>query len=341
MTRKGKECCMEKNNHITNKNKYMEPQIINVTEENRDQRLDKFLTEQMSDTTRTQIKKLILSGLVLINHKKATVHQFLKVGDVIKISEKSPLPEKEEKKKLPSTSNKKIFEKIKIVSDEPDFLIIEKPSGLLVHPTSKIETNTLVDWLLEKYPKLRNIGEDPQRPAIVHRLDKDVSGLMLIPKSQKSFDYFKRLFKLRDITKKYTALVYGEIWKDEDEITFPISRSVNKKGLFAAKPKIETPEDKKAHTIFNVIKKFKNYTLLEVQILTGRTHQIRVHMLAYGNPIVGDPIYKNKRVKLAEAERIFLHASYLSFIDLNGEKWEFTSEIPNPMTEFIKKLKTK
>lgn len=318
---------------------------ITISAESQGQRLDKFLTEQMPETTRTQIKKMILGGLVLINNKKATVHQFLKVNDQIQILEKSSLPEKKDEKTLPSTSNRKIFEKIKIISDEPDFLIIEKPSGLLVHPTSKIETNTLVDWLLEKYPELRNIGEDPQRPAIVHRLDKDVSGLMLIPKSQKAFDYFKRLFKLRDITKKYTTLVYGEIWKDEDEITFPISRSVNKKGLFAAKPKIENPEDKKAHTIFNVIKKFKNYTLLEVQILTGRTHQIRVHMLAYGNPIVGDPLYlaKNRNFKTLQntAERIFLHASYLSFIDLNGEKWEFTSEMPKPMAEFIKKLKVK
>jgi 23S rRNA pseudouridine1911/1915/1917 synthase len=312
-----------------------------IQEGGQGRRLDKFLAQELIDTTRSQIKKTILDGLVLINDKKATVHQFLKVGDAIKISEKSSLPTKKIKKILPSTTNKKIFEKIKIITDEPDFLIIEKPSGLLVHPTPKVETNTLVDWLLEKYPELRNIGEDPQRPAIVHRLDKDVSGLMLIPKSQKSFDYFKRLFKLRNITKKYTALVYGEIWKDEDEITFPISRSVNKKGLFAAKPKIENAEDKPAHTIFNVIQKFKNYTLLEVQILTGRTHQIRVHLLAYGNPIVGDPIYKNKRAKLAEAERIFLHASYLSFIDLGGKKWEFKTEIPKPMTEFIKKLKVK
>lgn len=321
----------------------MELKTITVDSKYQGQRLDKFLTEQMPGTTRTQIKKMILEGLVLINNKKATVHQFLKNEDSVEISKKSDKPARKtvEKKPLPSTTDQKIFKHIKIIADEPDFLIIEKPSGLLVHPTSKLETNTLVDWLLNKYPKLRNIGEDPQRPAIVHRLDKDVSGLMLIPKSQESFDYFKGLFKLRKIIKKYTALVYGEIQRDEDEITFPISRSANKKGLFAAKPKIENEEDKKAHTIFNVLKKLKNYTLLEVQIFTGRTHQIRVHLLAYGNPIVGDPLYKNRRVKPAETERIFLHASNLSFIGLDGKKWNFESKIPQTMADFLKKLKTR
>ena len=337
-----------------------------IPAESQGQRLDKFLTEQMPETSRNQIKKIILDGLILINNKKASVHQFLKAGDVIKMIKPSPtLPFVKgggktlaTNPKLPSTTDTKIFKKIKIIEDNDDFLIIEKPSGLLVHPTTKNETNTLVDWLLEKYPELRNIGEDPQRPAIVHRLDKDVSGLMLIPKSQKSFDYFKQLFKLRNITKKYTTLVYGEVRRDEDEITFPIGRSINKKGLFAAKPKINKDEDpptppaggygeasKHAHTIFHVIQKFKNYTLLEVQILTGRTHQIRVHLLAYGNPIVGDQLYlaKNRNFKVLnnKSDRIFLHASNLSFMGEDGKKWEFESKMPKPMADFLTKLELK
>ncbi len=324
-----------------------------IPQESQGQRLDKFLTDQMPETSRNQIKKIILDGLILVNNKKASVHQFLKTDDVIKMIKPSPtLPfvkggskTPTTNPKLPSTTDTKIFKKIKIIEDNDDFLIIEKPSGLLVHPTTKNETNTLVDWLLEKYPELRNIGEDPQRPAIVHRLDKDVSGLMLIPKTQKSFDYFKQLFKLRNITKKYTTLVYGEVRRDEDEITFPIGRSINKKGLFAAKSKTVSSEDKHAHTAFNVIQKFKNYTLLEVQILTGRTHQIRVHLLAYGNPIVGDPLYlaKNRNFKTLsdKADRIFLHASNLSFIGEDGKKWEFESKIPKSMADFLKKLEVK
>ena len=341
------------------KNKNMTLNTTIIPPESQDQRLDKFLTEQMPETSRNQIKKIILDDLILVNNKKASVHQFLKAGDVIKILEKTILPEPEkkvsEKKNLPSTTDRKIFKKIKIIEDNDDFLIIEKPSGLLVHPTTKNETNTLVDWLLEKYPELRNIGEDPQRPAIVHRLDKDVSGLMLIPKSQKSFDYFKQLFKLRNITKKYTALVYGEVRRDEDEITFPIGRSINKKGLFAAKPKVNKEENppslgfgeasKHAHTIFHIIQKFKNYTLLEVQILTGRTHQIRVHLLAYGNPIVGDQLYlaKNRNFKVLnnKSDRIFLHASNLSFMGEDGKKWEFESKMPKPMADFLTKLEVK
>jgi len=165
--------------------------------------------------------------------------------------------------------------------------------------------------------------------------------LMIVPKTQDSFDYFKKLFKLRTIVKKYTALVSGEISRDEDEITFPIGRSKGKKGIFAARPHSQETEfiSKKAHTKFFVLKRFINYTLLEIQILTGRTHQIRVHMLAYGHPVVGDTLYA-KRIKAAkktdlELNRLFLHASYLSFEDQEGKKFEFSSKLPAPLETFL------
>lgn len=313
---------------------------ITVSPENQGMRLDKYLVEIFPEQTRSQLKKMIKEGLVLINGKKATVHQFLKEADEISIIEKSVLSEeKESKEEINSDKSIKITE-VKIILDDPNFLIIEKPAGLLVHPTEKNETDTLIDWLIERYPKLKKIGEDPQRPAIVHRLDKEVSGLMLIPKNQDAFDFYKKQFKLREITKKYIALTHGQIVKDEDDITFPIGRSKTTKGIFAARPLNQLDEQSKsAHTKIIAIKKYRKYTLLEVQILTGRTHQIRVHLLAYGHPIVGDKLYGKKSENKDPLDRIFLHANYLSFIDQEGNKREFISQLPKKLEQFLKAAK--
>lgn len=308
-------------------------------------RLDKFLTEELDDITRSQIKKMIKAGEILVNNKEATVHHFLKEDDSIKIINKKP--KIKEGKNGIATSPTASRNDIIIISENDDFLIIEKPAGLLVHPTDKNETNTLVDWLVAKYPELKKIGEDPSRASIVHRLDKDVSGLMIIPRNQDSFDYFKQQFKNHKIIKKYTALVYGEIEKDEDEINFPIGRSTNKNGIFAAHPPNRgeklNGKDKPAITTFKTLKTYTNYTLLEIEIFTGRTHQIRVHMLAYGYPIVGDKLYQKRKSQLhvekTPLSRIFLHASRLSFIGPDKKQYEFESKLPKILNEYLKNLK--
>lgn len=331
----------------------MTPNIITITAESQGSRLDKFLVENLTEISRSQIQKIIKAGDVLVNGKKASVHCFLKVGDSVVIptevtrfkkagneAEESlrPLTKGSLDSVRPGRTPLGMTREIKIIADEPDFLIIEKPAGLLVHPTAQEETNTLVDWLLDKYPELKKIGDSPERPAIVHRLDKEVSGVMIVPKTQAAFDSFKKQFQEHTIIKKYAALVYGEINKDEVEINFPISRSKTKEGHFAAHPQSQDLIGKKAVTRFNIIKRFKNYTLLEVQILTGRTHQIRVHLLAYGYPVVGDKLYINRKIKPAKLDRIFLHAKYLSFVDLQGEKREFESELPKELSSFLKTL---
>lgn len=323
-------------------------------------RLDRFLTEKMPELSRTKIQKSIKDGLILVNNKIATVHQFLKEGDIINIfqtkeesqsnEDTSQTSDKKPKrnKRIPAVKHysqktkEELFNAIEIIEDSEDFLIINKPPGLLVHATEKNETSTLVDWAIAKYPALKKIGEDPKRPAIVHRLDKDVSGLMIIPKTQESFEYFKKLFKLRELTKKYTALVYGEIQREEDTIDLPIGRSRNSKGLFVARPHSQEGDAKNALTKILTLKRFTNYTLLEVQIMTGRTHQIRVHLLSYGHPIVGDPLYSTKiraRFGKRPIDRIFLHASHLSFTDAKGQKFEFNSPLPKVLKEFLTTLK--
>lgn len=330
------------------------PNIITVNPKNQGERLDKFLTTALK-ISRSQIKKMIEQGLVLINSRITTVHHFLKKGEKIEIIKPITPPSprrsraagfggqvrnKLSNKSLSLTDNR-LFKKIKVVADEKNFLIIEKPAGLLVHPTEKNETNTLADWLIAQYPKLKKIGEDPGRPAIVHRLDKDVSGLMLIPKNQDAFDYFKKMFKERRLTKKYLALVSGRIEKPEDKIDFPIGRSQTKTGLFAAHPRQGKddfdPKDKKALTIFTVKERFINYTFLEIEILTGRTHQIRVHLLAYGHPVVGDRLYAPKQK--IELDRLFLHAAFLSFADQDGRRFEFISPLPKKLKDFLKGIK--
>ncbi|MEA3463620.1 MAG: RNA pseudouridine synthase [Patescibacteria group bacterium] len=233
-----------------------------------------------------------------------------------------------------------------IIYENSNFLVINKPAGLLVHGADHIKEPTLVDQLLKQYPKLAKIGEDPCRPGIMHRLDKQVSGLMVIAKTQNAFDHLKKQFQTRTITKIYTALVYGKIEKDEDEINFPIQRSSKGHKMaalpFTTKGKF-TQEGRQAITEFQILQKFINYTLLKVKIKTGRTHQIRVHMSAYGHPIAGDDLYstkktreKNRKIKL---NKIFLAATELSFTDLGGERKQFIIELPEELNKFLKQIK--
>lgn len=234
----------------------------------------------------------------------------------------------------------------KTIFENNDFVVINKPAGLLTHGSGHIKELTLVDQLLKNYPDIAKVGEDPSRPGIMHRLDRHVSGLLVIAKTQAAFDYLKKQFQKRTIEKIYTGLCYGKIEKDEDEINFPIQRSA--KGYkMAALPFTEkggrTERGRQAITNFEILKKFINYTLLEIKIKTGRTHQIRVHMAAYGHPLVGDDLYstkktreKNKKINLG---RIFLTAVKLSFIDLNKKKQSFKINLPDELTNFLKQAK--
>ncbi len=318
---------------------------IIVSKESQGDRLDHFLVKSMPEISRSKIQKMIESGLVKVNGKQPAKHQFLKINDQVEILE-FPVADEDGKikteKKLKAgvkSTDRSLWEKNNIVDDTADYLVIEKPSGLLVHPTDKGETNTLIDWAIGKYPPVRNIGEDPRRAAIVHRLDKEVSGLMVIPKTQEAFEYFKRLFKLRQIEKKYSALVYGEVKADTGEINFPIGRSKDGEGLFSATPEM-SGIGKPAKTVYWVMKRFKNFTLLDVEIMTGRTHQIRVHLKALGHPIVGDELYKIRGLrKKMDASRIFLHAGSLAFKDLQGKDKKYGSKLPEELQDILKRVK--
>lgn len=296
-------------------------------------RLDKFLAQKLP-LTRSQIKKLILNDQVVVNKEQPTVHQFLNEGDIVGVLETEISATETEKttKKVTHKNSKSP----KVLFDEKDYLIIEKPAGLLVHATARNENYTLVDWLLKNFPQLRKVGEDPLRPAIVHRLDKDVSGLMIIPKSQTAFDYFKSQFKLRKIKKTYTTLVHDVVENQQGLIDFSIARS--KEGKYVARPK-DDPESRSAETEFFVKKRYLHFTLLELHPLTGRTNQLRVHMAAYGHPMVGDNLYATrKKVKPMEISQVFLHATGLTFYDPEGVKRTYQSPLPKELKTIIDKL---
>lgn len=246
-----------------------------------------------------------------------------------------------------------------IIFEDNNYLVINKPADLIVHGGPGITEITLADLLIEKYPEILEVGEDKLRPGIVHRLDKEVSGLMVIAKNNESFNNLKEQFKDRDVNKTYLALVHGKIEKDYDDIIFPIKRAKEGYKMAALPMNVEnllvrrSPKSRDkgnieglfkaraASTSFKVIKRFINFTYLEVNIKTGRTHQIRVHFSAYGHPLVGDNLYytkkskeKNKKINLG---RVFLVASQLSFSDLNGAKKTFNLELPKELENYLPK----
>ena len=234
----------------------------------------------------------------------------------------------------------------KLIFKNKEFIVINKPAGLLTHGAPHIGEKTLAEALLEDYPELINVGEDPVRPGIMHRLDRLASGLLVIARTPGSFNNLKNQFKNRTIKKYYKALVYGKIEKEADEINFPIKRST-KGHKMAALPETVRGEKniagRQAITKFLIIKKFINYTYLEVKIKTGRTHQIRVHMCAYGHPIVGDDLYSTKKTRLKNKKinlgRLFLHAYSLEFIDLKSKRRKFEVELPEELANFLKIVK--
>jgi len=307
------------------------------------QRLDKFIKKMAKDKSRSHIQKMIKEGLILIDNKTVLPHHFLKEGQVIAFDDINKSLKTPKNKR--ASDNSKII-KPKIIKETDDYLVLEKPVGLLVHPTDKGEKNTLVDWLKKKYPYILNVGEERYRAGIIHRLDRDVSGIMLACKTQEMYEHLKEQFKKRLIFKEYTALVHGSIEQEEGEIDFPIGRS--REGFkMAAHPKDHGHKldatDKTAITKYDVIERIKNYTLIKIAIKTGRTHQIRVHLNAFGHPVVGDSIYRIKKFwevwkKNQKLDRIFLHATKIGFEDLKNQWQLFESDLPEKLKLYLKEI---
>ncbi len=321
------------------------PNKITISKTQAGERLDVFLSKNLH-ASRSQVQKMIKKEMVLVNNKlPKKPGDTLREHDIIIITEKpasKQLPKDKPAHKRATTAKiiKKI-QKVDIVADTTDYMVVNKPTGMLTHPTMAGETNTLADFITKKYPKIKKVGEDASRPGIVHRLDKEASGLMVIAKTQKMFIYLKEQFKNRTIEKEYTALVHGQVAREWGEINFRIARSKTNDRM-AALPENQTAEGKEAKTEFVIEKLFINFTLLRIKIHTGRMHQIRAHFLAYDHPLVGDPLYfqkKQKRVWDKKLDRLFLHSTKLGFTDLQGEKQVFESPLPKELENFLKLLR--
>lgn len=304
-------------------------------QDNQKIRLDKYICEQYPNISRSQIQKAIKDGGVLVNGKKTAVHHFLKSED--KIDVKVNFVEKKEEKNIEARPNKNV--KLDIISETDDYLVINKPAGMLVHPTYKNEDGTLTNGLLAYFPDIKNVGSEDLRAGIAHRIDRDVSGLLVVAKIQKMFEHLKAQFQNRTVKKIYLALVHGQLSDSSGKIDFPIG--IHKKvGKMAARPKSTDIESKAAVTFYEVLKQFQHYGLLKVEIKTGRTHQIRVHLNGLGYPVVGDEIYRPKNLKTRiNLNRIFLHSQTLGFTDLNEEWKEFVCEMPEELKRFLEGLK--
>ncbi len=289
-----------------------------------DERLDVFLAGNYPEFTRSQFQRFIDLGQVEVNGalKKSSVK--LRAGDRVSVDIEVPespgiLPED-----IP----------LKIIYADVDVIVIDKPSGLIVHPGAGARRGTLVNALLHHFPEIQGLGGE-ERPGIVHRLDKETSGVMVIARSRRAYEELQRQFKAREIKKAYLALVWGRLPGPEGRFDWPIGRDVK----HGQRMSIKTRTPRIAVTDYRILRESKLYSLMEVRPITGRTHQIRVHLSAAGHPLVGDRRYGASRSPKRAFPRLFLHARQLSFCHPGtAGPVTFTSPLPDDLAAILKSI---
>lgn len=316
------------------------------------ERLDFFLSA-VANTSRSQVQKWIRRQAVMVNNAVARKNgQLLSPGDTIVI-DRSKLYE--EVKETLAPLDRELLSRVEIAHEDATCLVINKPAGLVTHPQEDwltadelTRTVSVSGWVLTRFSELFGVGEYRNRPGIVHRLDKETSGLMVIAKDQATFAALKAQFKAGQVVKKYYALVHGTGLPAHGEIDFRLRLGQN--GRMAAVPKADVVhlknvktalEGKPARTEFSVEQTFAAYTLLNVRTHTGRTHQIRVHLFAYNHPLVGDTIYINKKLQHKrdrDLDRLFLHAYYLEFTNGAGKLVRVRVDLPQELQTFLDSL---
>ena len=299
----------------------MENVIVN--ENDKGKRLDIYIAENFNELSRTMIKKLIESNNILVNDKSEKVSYKVQANDNISID----IPEAKE------TKLKAQEIPLDIIYEDSDIIVVNKPKGMVVHPANGNPGGTLVNAILAICKNsLSGIGGE-LRPGIVHRLDKDTSGLIIVAKNDNAHINMSEQIKERNVKKTYIALVRGNVPEEEATINMPIGRSTKDRKKMAV-----TKNGKQAITHFKVLKRYSKYTLLEIKIETGRTHQIRVHMAEIGYPVVGDAVYSNGKNEFG-IEGQMLHAYKLEFMHpITNKHMELTAPLPQYFEEILKKL---
>lgn len=293
---------------------------ISVDIDNED-RLDLFLSEELDGISRTIIQRLIKSGNITVNEKVKKSSYLLKEGDEVLVN----IPEKEKIEILPENID------LDILYEDDDLAVVDKSQNMVVHPAPGNHSKTLVNGLLYHIDELSMLY-GLIRAGIVHRLDKDTSGLLVIAKNEYTHEELIKQFKDRTVLKEYIALVHNNV-KGNGIINKPIGRNPKNRKKMAV-----VPNGKEAITTYEVLKRYNKYTLLKVGLKTGRTHQIRVHMADMNHPIVGDPVYSSGKNEF-KLDKQLLHAYKIGFIHPKTKEYiEFTKDVPTEFRDIINKL---
>jgi 23S rRNA pseudouridine1911/1915/1917 synthase len=295
--------------------------VLDVIETEDGGRLDRVISERMNDISRSYAQQLMKSGDVRINGEEVKPARRVRGGDKVEIL----LPPVREPEDLPPD-----YLPVPIIYEDEDVLVFDKPPGLVTHPAPGHERGTLVNALRAIRPDLRFNNE---RLGVVHRLDKDTSGLIVVAKNEESRLFLLQQWQERVVVKRYAALVHDVIEENRGTVDAPISRDPNNRKRMAV-----VRDGRPAVSHFDVVERFEDATLVDVTIETGRTHQIRVHLAFIGHPVVGDSTYGRKRFSVP-VPRQFLHASYLKF-DLPGDRGplELETALPQDLQTVLDQL---
>ncbi|MCI6269845.1 MAG: RluA family pseudouridine synthase [Lactobacillus delbrueckii] len=295
-----------------------------LTVEASGQRLDKYLAEEMADLSRSRIKELVQAGEVLVNGKKSKVSYNVQKGDLIQVTVLPLEPLALEAENIP----------LDIVYEDEDVIVVNKPQGMVVHPAAGHPSHTLVNALLYH---TRDLADSPEgfRPGIVHRIDKDTSGLLMVAKNAAARESLEKQLAAKSNKRQYLAIVHGNFAEEEGTIDAPIGRNPKDRKQMAVVEK-----GKSAVTHFKVLEQYQGYSLVECQLETGRTHQIRVHMAYIGHPLAGDPLYGPRKTLPGHGQ--FLHAKTLGFEQPRTGEWlEFSVQPPEIFQQTVADLRKK
>ncbi|OON99602.1 MAG: RNA pseudouridine synthase [Epulopiscium sp. Nele67-Bin004] len=301
----------------------MTEKIQFIVEQSNEERIDKVICAKFPDFTRSFIQKQIEDDKLYVNGKIVKSRYKVKLNDSVELL----LPELKEVDIQPENIP------LQIVFEDDDIIIVNKEQGMVVHPAPGHYSGTLVNALMYHCKDSLSGINGEIRPGIVHRIDKDTSGLLMVAKNDKTHLYLSNLLKEHNITRKYHAVVYGVLKEDEGIIDAPIARSTKDRKKMAI-----VPDGREAKTHYKVITRFKDTTYVELTLFTGRTHQIRVHLTSIGHPLLGDPVYGRTK-HLFGLDQQILHAKVLGFVHpTTGEQMYFESELPDKFKTVLDKL---
>lgn len=302
----------------------MEENILVVENEFKGKRIDAFIAENMEEISRSQIQQLIASEMITLNGNSVKSNYKVKENDKISIT----IPEEKEVEILAENIP------LEIVFEDNDMIVINKPKGMVVHPAVGHSSGTLVNALMYHCGESLSGINGEKRPGIVHRIDKDTSGLLMVAKNDKAHISLSEQLAKHTITRKYVAVVHNGFKEDSGTVDQPIGRNPKDRIKMA----ITHKHSRHAVTHYRVLERLKNFTLIEAQLETGRTHQIRVHMTHIGHPLLGDTVYGVKKQPFRTDGQV-LHAKTLGFIHPStGEYLEFEAEIPESFKKVLNRL---